>query len=277
MAAPPLTRPLPPLSLFLSLSLSRALLRLPKHKQFSPGPGNDSVTVQRLKSDYHWWSDVVLTTRPVAAPPRAVPPRPLVLSDATRASPLVQAVRDASDLRAFGEEAVVGNRQHVLLLLANTSLPATGGDDGGDGGAAAAARQRRWQRRLLAPAAPGGSGGGGGGGGAAQPIRLSGPMTWVGASPDQNPKPSGKGAGGGNDGEGDHAHQVFLSCSFARAAARLPPGAGADALRLQQLSLWRLPQGARVAAAAAAAAALPERDRGAPRELFTLLLWSFDR
>jgi hypothetical protein len=67
--------------------------------QFSPGPGSSSITVHRLKSWYHFWSDVVITTHPVVATPLPLPPRPLVLAVTTRASPLVQAVHTAADLK----------------------------------------------------------------------------------------------------------------------------------------------------------------------------------
>jgi hypothetical protein len=67
--------------------------------QFAPGPGSRAITVSRLKSWYHWWRNVVLTTDPVVAAPLPVPPRQTVLSTTTRASPLVQAVHSADDLR----------------------------------------------------------------------------------------------------------------------------------------------------------------------------------
>jgi hypothetical protein len=69
------------------------------HLQFAPGPGSRAITVSRLKSWYHWWRNLVLTTDPIVATPLPVPPRQLVLSTTTRASPLVQAVHSSEDLR----------------------------------------------------------------------------------------------------------------------------------------------------------------------------------
>ena len=77
-------------------------LRAPLPCQFAPGAGGDAIYVQRLKSWYHWWRWVVLTTAPQAAAPLPLPPRPLALSTPTRASPLVRAVNDSAMLRVRG-------------------------------------------------------------------------------------------------------------------------------------------------------------------------------
>lgn len=66
--------------------------------QFTPGPGNDAITVQHLYSWYHRWGDVILTTEPQVARELPLPSRPLVLTSATRVSPLVQAVRTPAEL-----------------------------------------------------------------------------------------------------------------------------------------------------------------------------------
>lgn len=75
--------------------------------QFTPGPGTHAITVNHLLSWFHRWGNVVLTTQPAVALPLPLPQRPLVLTTATRASPLVQAVRTTEELQVPGEGLVV--------------------------------------------------------------------------------------------------------------------------------------------------------------------------
>jgi hypothetical protein len=63
-------------------------------------------------------------------------------------------------------------------------------------------------------------------------------MKWIGSSRDQDgaiptdapPPPGGR------------SHNVWLACGHRAGAVVLPAGVGPDALQLQQLVLWQLPQ-----------------------------------
>ncbi|KAF6253981.1 hypothetical protein COO60DRAFT_363306 [Scenedesmus sp. NREL 46B-D3] len=211
--------------------------------QFAPGPGSEAISVSRLKSWYHWWRNVVLTTDPVVAPALPVPPRQLVLSTTTRASPLVQAVHSADDLRAFSQLEVVGDRAHVLLVLANVSLTGTASDSSS--------------------------------GTAANPVQINSVMSWVGSSPAaelvdpwlelqlQGVTAAATAVGSGN--------LDAIAFGYLRDVFVLPDSSPKDALQMQQLVLWQLPQGPDVVAAVAAGSARM------PAELWTLLLWSIKR
>lgn len=208
--------------------------------QFSPGPGSQSITVRAIESDFHRWQDVVLTTQPVVATPLPVPPRPLALSTPTRASPLVQAVHSVDDLRSFAQEAVIGDRAHILLLLFNISMV---NDD----------------NNTSANASDGGSSS------APGPIRLNSAMSWIGSSPDQGRQ------AGPVEPSSPAAHQVFVGCGYARSAVVIPANSSAGALQLQQLVLFQLPQGPDVAKV------LATMTKGVAKEMLTLLLWSVER
>ncbi|KAI8470186.1 MAG: hypothetical protein J3K34DRAFT_521543 [Monoraphidium minutum] len=218
--------------------------------RFSPGPGPDAITVQRLKSWYHWWRWVVLTTRPAVAAPLPLPPRPLALSTPTRPSPLVQAVHSTEDLRAYAQEAVIGGRDHILLILANASLAPP----------------------APPPAAPGAAGAAPRAGGPVPPVRLNSVMSWLGSSRGQD-GPDGGGAARGADG---HSHDAWLDCGAAAGAVVVPEALPAPALQLQQVVLWQLPQGPGVEGAVSRAGG-GKGGRGIPAEVFALLLWSFER
>ncbi|WIA15144.1 hypothetical protein OEZ85_001831 [Tetradesmus obliquus] len=209
--------------------------------QFAPGPGSRAITVSRLKSWYHWWRNTVLTTDPIVAAPLPVPPRQLVLSTTTRASPLVQAVHSTADLRSFSEMTVVGDRAHILLVLSNVSLTESAGGSSSSGAAT-------------------------------NPIRVNSAMSWLGSSPAAAPgdmwpelqKPGAAAAAGG-------WALDAIAFGYMRDAIILPESSPKDALQLQQLVLWQLPQGPDVGAAVAAGNAR------IPAELWTLLLWSIKR
>ncbi|KAF8060547.1 D-xylose 1-dehydrogenase NADP(+) 2 [Scenedesmus sp. PABB004] len=239
--------------------------------QFAPGPGSNAITVNRLVSWYHWWRNVVLTTKPAVAPALPLPPRQLVLSTTTRTSPLVQAVHSADDLRVrrapaaararrralaaaltggarargcappqlAAESEVLGDRAHILLLLANITLPLSA--DGAE--------------------PPNGSA-----------ITLRTPMSWIGTSPEQEasseawpPVAAQRGAAALS------GPQVHLGLGYSPGSVVLPRGADDDALQLQQLVLGQLPQGRGVAAA------LRRDGERIPMELWTVLLWAFKR
>jgi hypothetical protein len=70
--------------------------------QFTPGPGSHAITVTNLKSWYSTWANVVMTAGAGVAAPLPLPARPAVLTSATRASPLVQAVRTPEELQVGG-------------------------------------------------------------------------------------------------------------------------------------------------------------------------------
>jgi len=216
---------------------------------------------------------VVLTTEPAAAAPLPLPPRPLVLGSPTRASPLVQAVHTPEDLRV---RRCCGGAEGAWVMCVCVCWGCAGwvrgmGVGGSDGigmhGVQTISRHppnchppqnppppppprhphphpqthasdpiigdREHILMLLAnvtlaPAPPNG-------GAAAPPpppIRVNSMMTWIGASPDQ---------GRNSTAVVDEAH-VYLGCGHAVGAVAVPGALGSDALRLQQMVLWQLPQ-----------------------------------
>jgi hypothetical protein len=130
----------------------------------------------------------------------------------------------------------VSDRAHVLLLQANLTL-------------------------SPPPAEPGGP--------APDPIRLNSSVSWIGTSP-----ADGRARDADRDGAARGRHAIWIDCGGARGAVVAPPGAGTDALQLQQVTLWRLPQGPGAAAAARGARG---GGRGLPWELFTTVIWAVER
>lgn len=141
--------------------------------------------------------------------------------------------------QASAEMVVVGDRAHILLLLSNISMAGS----------------------SIAGSSPGN-------GSAADPIRLKSLTSWMGSSPadravDASPKQQGKLATAGA--------MVSVGFDYLTNAVLIPDGSPKDALQLQQLVLWQLPQGPGVASA------LGKGDSHIPPELWTMLLWSIKR
>lgn len=150
--------------------------------------------------------------------------------------------------QSYAEERVLGDRSHVLMLLANISLAPS--PNGSPPPAPAGGR-----RRLLA--APNDTS-------SARPIRVGAAQSWLGPSPDD------VGAAGG--GRPTQEGSVTLDCGNVVGAVELTGSAGDNMLAIKQLGLAGLPQGPRVAAATSA-----PRTRGVPLEMLALGLWCFKR
>eukprot|EP00878_Enallax_costatus_P006127 GHUV01006423.1.p1 GENE.GHUV01006423.1~~GHUV01006423.1.p1 ORF type:complete len:1088 (+),score=332.66 GHUV01006423.1:306-3569(+) len=187
--------------------------------QFAPGPGDEAITANHIKSLYHNWYDVILTTLPLVAKPLPVPPRPVVVSSSTRVSPLVQAVHSTQELQVAGESPLIADREHVLLLLSNLSMAELGSNSTAS-------------------------------------LQLQSGMTWMGTSAAASAVQ-------------DSAANVYVGFGYIPSAVKLLSPAAA--LQLQQLVLWQLPQGPNASAAVGAAGART------PKEVWTMLLWCFDR
>lgn len=141
-------------------------------------------------------------------------------------------------LQGYAGLTVVGDRDHILLLLTNVSLP------------------------VLAAGSNGSS--------TVQAVEVMSPMSWVGYNPGSRREVVASAAGEpqlgdarGKDGT------VFLDCVYQQGAVVIPANLGKDALQLQQLVLSHLPQGR--------GAAVPGQFKALPSTLFTVNLWSFDR
>jgi hypothetical protein len=149
-------------------------------------------------------------------------------------------------VQAFSESTVVGDRAHILLVLANISLAEAAGSEtaGSDSTGAATA-----------------------------PIHLNSLMSWIGSSPgaeSTDPWPELQMKGGAPSAAGaDDLDSIAFG--YLRDAVIIPDTSPKDALQMQQLVLWQLPQGPGVAAAVAAGSAR------IPAELWTMLLWSIRR
>jgi hypothetical protein len=140
--------------------------------------------------------------------------------------------------------AVVGDRAHILLVLANVSLAATVGNG-------------------SSSSSPGA---------AANPFQLNSLMSWLGSSPAAQPGdmwPELQKAGAAAAATGGDLDSIAFG--YLRDVVVVPESSPKDALQMQQLVLWQLPQGANVAAAVAAG------NSRIPAELWTVLLWSIKR
>jgi hypothetical protein len=148
-------------------------------------------------------------------------------------------------VQSFSEMTVVGDRAHILLVLANISLA----DTAGNGSSSST-------------------------GVAATPIRLNSLMSWLGSSPAAEPgelwPELQKGAAAAAAAAGGGALDS-IAFGYLRDAIIVPESSPKDALQLQQLVLQQLPQGPGVGAAVAAGNAR------IPAELWTVLLWSIKR
>jgi hypothetical protein len=147
-------------------------------------------------------------------------------------------------MQSFAEQPVVGDREHILLFLANVSL-------------------------VPHPAAAAAPGPGGSNGRGKQPLQLASAMSWVGYRQNGHSQSArtlepaaGKAAVSVED-------RVFLDCGFKADSVDIPTALSKDALQLQQLVLWHLPQGP--------GAMVPTTFKDVPNTLFTVLLWSFTR
>lgn len=130
---------------------------------------------------------------------------------------------------------MIGDRAHILLLLSNVSLAPGNSSSGGSSGAVVS-----------------------------DPIRISTVMSWIGSAPDQAHRAL-------SEPVALWRHQMHLNCSYAQSAVVIPASFQADALQVQQVVMFNLPQGP------GAATAVQARGRGLPREVFTVLMWSFER
>lgn len=162
---------------------------------------------------------------------------------------------------------MLGDREHILLFLANVSLP------------------------VLAPP-PASSSSNSANDSAVRPIQLASSMLWLGYKPgarqrtvyalrDATQPAAAATEAGRQDGDGeasaarasgsssDSDERVHLDCQFQRFGVEIP-AERKDWLQLQQLVLSHLPQGPGAAVPTTALRAMPS-------SLFTVLMWSFRR
>lgn len=132
---------------------------------------------------------------------------------------------------------MLGDREHILLLLANITLPDADPDPSGSSA-----------------------------------MELASPMLWIGYKPGVRGRSSlllsDAAAVTLNDSGGAY-ERISLNCDHAPSAVLIPPSVPRNALQLQQLVLTHLPQGP--------GAAVPSTFKAVPAALFTLMLWTFDR
>lgn len=144
-------------------------------------------------------------------------------------------------LQAFAEQPVLGDRDHILLFLANITLPDADPDPDPSGANSSA-------------------------------IELASPMLWIGYKPGvrgRSPLLLNDAAAGTLNDSGGAYERISLNCDHAPSAVLIPPSLPKNALQLQQLVLTHLPQGP--------GAAVPGTFKAVPAALFTLMLWTFDR
>jgi hypothetical protein len=143
-------------------------------------------------------------------------------------------------LQAFSEQAVLGDREHILLFLANITLPTTDPDPSG---------------------------------GKSSAIELVSAMLWIGYKPGVRGRSplllADAAAAGTISDSGGVYERISLNCNRAPSAVVIPASLPKNALQLQQLVLTHLPQGP--------GAAVPSSFKAVPAALFTLMLWTFDR
>lgn len=134
---------------------------------------------------------------------------------------------------------MLGDREHILLFLANISLP-------------------------TATSAPTGS--------SNSTLQLASAMSWVGYNAGE-PSDGFSMLVDASAATPSHSRitgdRVALDCGYAAGAVDIPVILPKDALQLQQLVLTRLPQ--------APGASVPSQFKAVPAPLFTLMLWTFSR
>lgn len=139
---------------------------------------------------------------------------------------------------------MLGDREHILLFLANVSLPTSAHTPGSSSSTSASSR----------------------------PIEVATVMSWVGYNPGVRRSSAYMLADAAGSVGTDHAspsERVSLDCGHMASAVYIPASLPKDALQLQQLVLSHLPQGPE--------ASVPSQFKAVPAALFTLMLWTFDR
>jgi hypothetical protein len=152
-----------------------------------------------------------------------------------------------SALQAFAQQLVLGDREHILLFLANVSLPTA----------------------TSTPAATSAFGGNSSSGSAMQ---LASAMSWIGYNHGEQSHRFSMlvdAAAASPSDSRSTGNRVALDCGYAAAAVNVPSTLPKDALQLQQLVLTHLPQ--------APGASVPAQFKSVPASLFTLMLWTFAR
>lgn len=137
----------------------------------------------------------------------------------------------------------MGDRDHILLFLANVSLPSAETAAAGSSSNASSSHSTA--------------------------VHIASAMTWVGYNPGINGSAVDAITLASVNADGRGREPVFLDCGYQQAGVVIPQSLPKDALRLQQLVLSRLPQGP--------GAAVPSSFKAVPSNLLTVMLWTFQR